>query len=109
MAQTEVGVFTMILLGSFFALGMVFCLAGGYVLLFRSANSGEIKTMAEQTTQLAKKGIAEDVAGLVGNASDLMTAVNQMVRTQSGVGVVLVLFGMGMMVLACLFAKSILL
>jgi hypothetical protein len=94
----------MFLVGGFFLLGMSFALAGAYMLLFRSANAGEVKLLAEQTTHLAQKGIAEDVAGLVGNASDLLNSVNQMVRTQAGVGVFLVIAGGVMMVISCWIA-----
>lgn len=53
----------------------------------------EVKVIAQQTTKLAHKGIAEDVAGLVGNASSLIESLNQLIRTTSGVGVFLVLIG----------------
>jgi hypothetical protein len=49
--------------------------------------------LAAQTAQLAKKGIAEDVAGLVGNASTLLSATNELVRTSAGIGVFLAVLG----------------
>jgi hypothetical protein len=65
----------------------------GLIILITKVGGNEIKTIAQQTTQLAQKGIAEDVAGLVGNASSLLDALNQLVRTASGVGIMLILIG----------------
>ena len=57
-----------------------------------------------QTAKLAQKGLAEDVAGLVGNAANLMDSMNQLTRTTRGVGVVLVLFGSLMIAGSCVLA-----
>jgi len=49
---------------------------------------------------LAQKGIAEDVAGLVGNASSLLSATNELVRTSAGIGVFLAVLGVVLMAAA---------
>ena len=52
-------------------------------------------------------GKFEDISGLVGNASNLLDSMNQMVRTTRGVGILLALLGMCLMGLACYFALQI--
>jgi len=72
-----------------FLMGLV-SLGMGIFILTRQAIGNNVRTIAEQTAKLAQKGIAEDVAGLVGNASSLLNALNQMVRSTSGIGIILV-------------------
>jgi hypothetical protein len=80
---------------SLFVLGMLTTITGILILTTR-VTSKDLRTIANQTSRLAQKGLAEEVAGLVGNASSLLDAMNQLVRTTAGVGVFLTLFGMGM-------------
>jgi len=87
-------------------LGMFAFIAGVLILALRTAST-DIKTLAVQTTRLAQKGLAEDISGLVGNASTLLDSMNQMVRTTRGVGILLALLGMCLMGLACYFALQI--
>jgi len=75
-----------------FLLGAITLLIGILLLVTRSAGK-EVRALATQTAQLAKKGIAEDVAGLVGNASNLLSATNDLVRTSAGIGVFLAILG----------------
>jgi len=75
-----------------FSVGLFALLAGMLVLLVRTRNK-DLHTLAVQTTNLAKKGILDGVAGLVGNASSLMDATNQLVRTATGIGVFLIITG----------------
>jgi hypothetical protein len=89
-----------------FLLGMVAFVVGLLILALRTAGS-DVKTLATQTARLAQKGLAEDVAGLVGNASSLLDSLNQLVRTTRGVGIFLALLGMLLMGLACWFAVQI--
>jgi hypothetical protein len=63
----------------------------GIFTLARQAIGKVIQTIAEQTTKLAQKGISEDIAGLVGNASSLIAALDQLVRSTAGIGVILIL------------------
>lgn len=82
-----------------FVIGVI-SLVAGIFLLFRRVGGDEIKAIADQTARLAQKGIVEEVTGLVGNASALLDALNQLVRTTTGVGVFLTLFGFILMVAA---------
>jgi len=86
-----------------FLIGMGTFIFGVFILAFR-ASSNDIKTLAAQTTRLAQKGLAEEVAGLVGNATSLVDAMNQLVRTTRGVGIFLMVMGMLMMGVACWLA-----
>ncbi|MCL4560254.1 MAG: hypothetical protein M1281_06545 [Chloroflexi bacterium] len=67
------------------------CLSTGIYLLVSKAGGRDVKAIADQATKLAQKGLAEEVAGLVGNASSLVDALNQLARTGAGIGVFLVL------------------
>lgn len=89
-----------------FGLGVITSITGVIILATRGAGR-DIRTLANQTTQLAQKGLAEDVAGLVGNASALLEAMNKLVRTTAGVGVFLTLFGLVLMALATWLALQI--
>jgi len=73
-------------------MGVISLAAGIIVLVFR-VSGNDVKTLANQTMRLAQKGIAEEVSGLVGNASALLDALNQLVKTTTGVGVFLILVG----------------
>ena len=68
-----------------FVMGGISFLAGTIILLFRTTNK-DIRTLAVQTNNLAQKGIIDGIAGLVGNASSLLNATNQLVRTTTGIG-----------------------
>lgn len=86
-----------------FCMGVLSLVAGLIILLLRTMNK-DIRTLAAQTTRLAQKGILDGVAGLVGNASTLLDAANQLVRTTTGIGVFLVftsflLFGISLLIL----------
>ncbi len=65
----------------------------GILILIRRATSSDIKDLVIQTTHLAQKGITDDIAGLVGNAANLLDAMNKLVVTTRGVGVLLVFAG----------------
>ena len=89
-----------------FFLGVIITVTGVVILVTRAIGR-DVRTLATQTTRLVQKGLAEDVAGLVGNASSLLDAVNQLIRTTAGVGVFLTIFGMLLMGAACWLALQI--
>ena len=89
-----------------FFLGMASSVTGIIILTTR-ATSRDIHTLATQTTRLAQKGLAEEVAGLVGNATSLLDAMNQLIRTAAGVGVFLTIFGLLVMVASAWLALQI--
>ena len=104
MITTNSSQFIFILATSLTMLGVVSIGAGLIVLLTR-ASGNAIKSIASQTARLAQKGLAEEIAGLVGNASALMDSINQLVKTSAGIGIFLVLFGFVMLISAFLMLK----
>jgi hypothetical protein len=83
-----------------FTIGLITFLAG-LIILARTSHGHDVQTLANQTARLAQKGLAEDVAGLVGNASTLMEALNQLVLTRTGVGLFLSMLGLVLIGIAC--------
>jgi len=79
-----------------FLMGLI-CLATGMFLLVARAAGKDMHVLANQTTKLAQKGIAEDISGLVGNAGALVGSLNQLVRTTAGIGIFLVLVALILM------------
>ncbi len=69
----------------------------GVFIMISSTMSKEVRTIANQTAKLAQKGIAEEVAGLVGNASSLISAMNNLMHTTAGVGFLITAIGILMM------------
>jgi len=78
---------------SLFLLGTVTLVTGIVVLLTRTMGK-DLRAITNQTSQLAQKGLIDDLSGLVGNASALLTATSQMVRTTAGIGILLIILGL---------------
>lgn len=72
--------------------GIVILGIGVYTLIGKLMGK-ELRTIADQTAKLAQKGITEEVSGLVGNARTLIEALNSMVKTTAGIGILLLLLG----------------
>ena len=87
----------MVMALALFILGLGTTITGIIILATRALGS-DIRTLAIQSTRLAQKGLAEEVVGLVGNASAILDSVNQLVRTTAGVGVFLTIIGLVLMV-----------
>jgi len=79
-----------------FILGLITFVTGIIILITRSFGK-DIRILTQQTAKLTQKGFAEDVAGLVGNASALLTATSDLVKTAAGVGVFLTVIGLILM------------
>ncbi len=89
-----------------FFVGIVSLGAGVFILISRVLND-DLRVLADETTQLAKKGISEDISGLVGNASILLDSLNELIKTTRGIGLTLMLLGMGLIVVAYLLIQRI--
>ncbi len=87
-------VFTMAL--GLFLMGLI-SLAAGIFLLVSKAGGRDVKVIAAQATKLAQKGMAEEVTGLVGNASALVEALNSLSKTGAGIAVFLILISFALM------------
>ena len=93
------------LIGMFFLGGLAFIL--GVAILVTGVWRRDIRTITSQTARIAQKGLAEEISGLVGNASTLLNTLNDMVRTSTGIGVFLSIFGGLIMGIACWFILNI--
>jgi hypothetical protein len=69
----------------------------GIFVLVARAMGRDMRTLSAQTQKLAQKGLAEEIPGLVGNASTLMQAMHDLVRTAAGIGIFLNFVGAGLM------------
>ncbi len=83
-----------------FVMGVVSTGAGIYVLVVKVAGT-DLRTIATETAKLAQKGITEDVSGLVGNASALVSSLNDLVKSTSGVGSFMIIIGFIFIAAAC--------
>ncbi len=84
-----------------FIAGVITLLGGILILVFR-VSGRDVRSLSNQTAQMAQKGITEDLAGVIGNASTLMDSMNQLIRTTAGIGVFLCCLGLTLMVGSCL-------
>jgi hypothetical protein len=75
----------------------------GVAILVTGVWRHDLRTITSQTAKLAQKGIAEEVSGLVGNAATLLETLNGMVRTATGIGVLLIISGGILMSVSCFF------
>jgi len=85
---------TVLLIGGVILVGI------GVFILIRKLTGKELQTIADQTTKLAQKGISDDISGLVGNARSLIDALNDMVKTTAGIGLLIMLIGFVMIAAA---------
>ena len=85
----------MIIATTAFILGCMCVLLGIFVLVSRGY-SKEIRALATHSARIGRKGMAEEVTGLVNSASELVGALNSLVKTASGAGLFLILMGVGM-------------
>jgi len=98
--------FTFTLAAILVGLGLATFLAGAVIIIVKVFGS-DVSTIASQTTKLAQKGVAEDVAGLVGNAAALLDSLNQFVKTTAGLGIFLIFVGMALFGAAFAILKQI--
>ena len=81
-----------------FGTGLITFLTGLGVMASQAFNRQQDQ-MADSTRRLAQKGMAEDVAVLVGNANQLLSTLNDINATRSGSGLVMMFVG-GLLMIA---------
>jgi benzoyl-CoA reductase/2-hydroxyglutaryl-CoA dehydratase subunit BcrC/BadD/HgdB len=80
------------------AMGAGLCsLAAGILVLASSGFSRDMHTLAAQSAKLGAKAVTHDVAGLVTDVSDILSMINQLTKTSTGIGVFLMAMGIAMM------------
>jgi VIT1/CCC1 family predicted Fe2+/Mn2+ transporter len=102
--EIEICTFSLYMLAGAYMLGFLTFIIGVAILLIGVWGYDQ-KNLLAQTNQIAQKGIAEDISGLVGNASMLVTAIHDMVRTRNGVGILLLVTGVILMIAAYWFTS----
>ena len=90
------------MLAGLFILGGLTFLSGVMILLL-SVWGYDQRNLLTQTNRIAQKGLADEISGLVGNASMLVSAINDMVRSRNGIGIVLIVTGSALMIIAYWF------
>ena len=105
--MVAVGDFVLTMAVGLFALGFASA-AGGVFILITKVIRDDLRVIAKQTSEMAQKGLADDLAGLVGNASALVNALNELVKTTAGIAVSLIVLGLILMVAAYLIATQVL-
>ncbi|MCB2203084.1 hypothetical protein KQH56_03675 [bacterium] len=88
-----------------FVIGLL-CLAISVFILVRQAVNHDAQNIANQTTQLAEKGITDNVAGLVGNASSLINALNDLSKSNTGIGIFLVFLAIALLTTAYFISSN---
>jgi hypothetical protein len=87
----QVGII-LLLLGA----GLVSLLAGILILIGRGF-SKEMRTLASASTELSKRAINHDMTALSDSVSEILSQINQMMKTAAGTGAFLILTGVGLM------------
>ena len=81
-----------------FLIGLVTFATGVSVLVIRSIGQ-DTRAISKTIAQFAQKGIADDLSGMMGNASALIDATSNLIQTTKGIGVFLIISGSVFMVL----------
>ena len=88
-----------------FVLGIIVMVISIFILT-RQAIGRDLHTIASQTTKLAEKGITENIAGLVGNASALINALHDLSKSNTGIGVFMVFLGITLLTTAYFVSRN---
>lgn len=87
-----------IMAAGLFIIGL-FTLITGVIILFIQSMGRDTRTISKQITRIAQKGITDDISGLVGNASTLLNATSELIKTTKGIGTFLTIVGAMLMLL----------
>ncbi|MBP7212650.1 MAG: hypothetical protein KBA03_00295 [Anaerolineaceae bacterium] len=83
----------------------ILCLVLSVFILAKQALNKDVHRIAEATTNLAEKGITDGVSGLVGNASLLIDSLNELSKSNSGIGVFFVFLSLALFAVAYFIIK----
>jgi len=75
-----------------FLIGLITFAIGVSILIIRSIGR-DTRAISKSIVQMTQKGIADDLSGLVDNASSLMAATTTLIQTTKGIGVFLIISG----------------
>jgi len=77
---------------AFFPIGL-FAILAGLLILSIGPYRKEAQILATQSARISQKGLTDDVTALTRAATELIGAVNDLIRTSSGNAIVLILVG----------------
>lgn len=83
----------------------IICLVLSVFILAKQALNKDVQRIAEATTNLAEKGITDGVSGLVGNASLLIDSLNELSKSNTGIGVFFVFLSLALFAVAYYIIK----
>ena len=75
-----------------FLIGLITFAIGVSILIIRTIGR-DTRAISKSIVQMTQKGIADDLSGLVDNASSLMAATTNLIQTTKGIGVFLIISG----------------
>ncbi len=81
-----------------FLIGLITFATGVAVLVIRSIG-GETRAINKSIATMTQKGFADEISGLVDNASSLIAATSDLIQTTKGIGVFLIMSGSVFMML----------
>lgn len=82
--------FVLILSGVVVVLGVIAFIIGLFTLAFK-VSGGDFSEISTTSAKIMAKGLTDDVADLMGNASVLLESITQMTKTRAGVGMFLII------------------
>lgn len=78
----------------------ILCLLAGILILVCRGFTKEMRVLAGTSTELSKRALNHDMTALVSSASEILSLINQMMKTAAGVGAFLILVGVALMSVA---------
>lgn len=77
---------------TFFGLGLV-ALGAGMLMLILGPYRKEAKVLAAQSARISQKALTDNITLIAQSATELVNAVNNLIRTSSGNAIVLIIVG----------------
>ncbi len=77
---------------TFFTLGLI-SLGAGLIMLVLGPYQKEAKILAAQSAKISQKALVDNIATVAQSATELVNAVNNLIRTSSGNAIVLLVVG----------------
>ena len=81
-----------------FLIGLITFATGVAILVIRSIGR-DTRAISKTIANFTEKGIADDISGMMGNATALMSATSDLIQTTKGIGVFLIISGSVFMVM----------
>ena len=99
--------FVLVMAGIVVILGVIAFLIGLITLAFK-VGGGDFSEISTTSAKIMNKGLTDDVADLMGNASSLLQSITQMTKTRAGVGMFLIIISFILFVVSYYLVTTIL-